>query len=343
MNSIPILALLALQSAPMPPHPKGYVCHRAETPIFIDGKLDDPAWRAAPWTDFFVDIEGNRKPRPRFNTRAKMLWDERFFYVAAEMEEPHVWGTLTEHDSVIFHDNDFEVFIDPDGDNHQYYEFEINALNTGWDLRLPKPYRDGGPALNEWEILGLKTAVHVDGTLNDAGDKDRGWSVEIAMPWKVLGEFAGCPAPPREGDQWRVNFSRVEWLTDIVDGKYVKVKGKPEDNWVWSPQHAIDMHRPEFWGYVQFTSKPPGTVRFERDPAWPARMRLMAVYEAQKVFFGREKRWASTLEELKLSSPSVRMVLVDKGWEAKTEVRRRNGERLTVRVREDSRLTVEGR
>ena len=51
--------------------------------------------------------------------------------------------TLTEHDSVIFQDNDFEVFIDPDGDNHNYYEIEINALNTEWDLRLPKPYRDG--------------------------------------------------------------------------------------------------------------------------------------------------------------------------------------------------------
>ena len=43
------------------------------------------------------------------------------------------------------------MFIDPDGDNHLYYEFEINALNTVWDLLLPKPYRDGGPALNGWE------------------------------------------------------------------------------------------------------------------------------------------------------------------------------------------------
>ena len=62
------------------------------------------------------------------------------------MEEPHVWGTLTKHDSVIFHDNDFEVFIDPNGDTLEYYEFEINALNTGWDLFLDKPYRQGGRA-----------------------------------------------------------------------------------------------------------------------------------------------------------------------------------------------------
>src|SRR5262249_17505447 len=46
--------------------PKGYVCYRASAPIRIDGKLDDPAWRDAPWTDDFVDIEGSAKPKPRF-------------------------------------------------------------------------------------------------------------------------------------------------------------------------------------------------------------------------------------------------------------------------------------
>src|SRR5207302_4948895 len=66
--------------------------------------------------------------------------------VFAELEEPHVWGTITRKNKVIFYDNDFEVFIDPDGDNHNYYEFEINALNTIWELTLVKPYRNGGPA-----------------------------------------------------------------------------------------------------------------------------------------------------------------------------------------------------
>ena len=232
--------------------PKRYDCRHTSTPIKVDGRLDEAAWKQAPFTDLFVDIEGDRKPRPRFATRAKMLWDGRYFYVAAEMEEPHVWATLTRHDSVIFQDNDFEVFIDPNGDTLEYYEFEINALNTGWDLFLNKPYRHGGKADNGWEIPGLKTAVSVRGTLNNPSDRDEGWTVEMAFPWKVLAEFAHKPAPPRPGDEWRVNFSRVEWQHQVRDGRYEKIKGLKEDNWVWSPQGIINMHVPEKWGIVRF-------------------------------------------------------------------------------------------
>ena len=166
--------------------PKTYDCPKTTAALTIDGRLDDAAWQQAPWTEAFVDIEGSAKPLPRHRTRVKMLWDDQYFYVAAQMEEPHVWATLTKHDSVIFHDNDFEVFIDPNGDTLEYYEFEINALNTGWDLFLDKPYRHGGKASNDWEIPGLRTAVAIDGTLNDPRDKDRGWSVELAFPWKAL-------------------------------------------------------------------------------------------------------------------------------------------------------------
>ena len=251
MRVIPILIAARCLLSPAEP-PRQYACTRADVPVVIDGKMDEPAWSRAEWTDWFIDIEGDAKPRPRFGTRAKMLWDDQYFYIAADLEEPHVWATLTRHDSVIFHDNDFEVFIDPDGDTLEYYEFEINALNTGWDLFLPKPYRHGGKARNEWEIPGLKTAVHIRGTLNDPRDRDDGWSVEMAFPWKVLGEYAHKPAPPRPGDEWRVNFSRVEWRHDVIDGRYQKVRGLKEDNWVWSPQGVINMHVPEKWGVVRF-------------------------------------------------------------------------------------------
>ena len=50
-----------------------------------------------------------------------MLWDDQYLYIGAELEEPDVKATLTAHDSVIFHDNDFEVFIKPLPDTEEYY------------------------------------------------------------------------------------------------------------------------------------------------------------------------------------------------------------------------------
>jgi hypothetical protein len=235
-------ALLSVSTHPQAqPAPLSYDCYRATTPIRIDGKLSDPAWKKAKWTSDFVDIEGAAKPKPRFRTRAKMLYDEKYLYIAAELEEPNVTGTLTKHDSVIFKDNDFEVFIKPLPETESYYEFEMNALNTGWDLFLPKPYSEGGKADNAWDIAGLKTAVAVEGTLNHPGDTDRGWTLEIAYPLTAFNSRQQVPLP-KAGTVWRINFSRVEWTP-----------GNPkEDNWVWSPQGVVNMHVPERWGYLNF-------------------------------------------------------------------------------------------
>jgi hypothetical protein len=300
------LACITIQAQTPPathPHPRGYVAYRTTSAVTVDGRLDDPAWAQAAWSEDFVDIEGDAKPRPTWPTHVKMLWDDQCFYVGAELREPHVWATLTEHDSVIFHDNDFEVFIEPDGNNRPYYEFEINALGTYWDLLLLKPYRDGGHAVDSWEIPGLKSAVTVNGTLNDSRDTDRSWTVELAFPWAVLKEHARVPAPPRDGDQWRVNFSRVEWRVVPAQTGYKKVDGVKEDNWVWSPQGAVDMHRPEMWGYVQFSTSS-SQVPFVTDPSWPARAWLYDGYYAQRAFKERHGRYAQTVAELGLTVPA---------------------------------------
>ena len=245
MRGLQLSALLLLLGicgkAPGQAKPLAYRCNYTAHPIMIDGRLDDAAWREAPWTSDFVDIEGSVKPRPRFRTRAKMLWDDRYLYIAAELEEPNVHATLTKHDSVIFHDDDFEVFVKPLPESASYYEFEMNALNTGWDLFLNKPYKLGGKADDRWDIAGLKTAVAIQGTLNQPGDMDRGWTLEIAYPLSAFSTRQSVPLPV-DGTTWRINFSRVEWKAGQVK----------EDNWVWFPQGLIDMHVPEYWGVLQF-------------------------------------------------------------------------------------------
>ena len=309
--------------------PRTYVAYRAERPIRVDGRLDEVAWQAAPWTEDFTDIEGPSKPAPRFRTRAKLLWDSVNLYIAAELEEPDVWGTITRRDAVIFHDNDFEVFIDPDGDTHQYYEMEVNVLGTAWDLFLVKPYRDGGPAINGWDVAGLQVGTRVDGTLNRPGDTDRGWTVELALPWAALREAAHRDAPPRDGDRWRINFSRVEWRTRVQNGRYVKhtdsTTGRPlpEDNWVWSPQGVVNMHYPEMWGFVRFVDSPaglgaassgalvpgaaaaPGGDSVALGPEEAAKWLLRLVYYREQAFHARHGAYTASLAQLSLLAPPV--------------------------------------
>jgi hypothetical protein len=170
-----------------------------------------------------------------------MLWDDQYLYIAAELQEPDLKATITRHDAVIFHDNDFEVFLKPLPEQDGYFEFEMNALNTGWDLYLDKPYRFGGRADNSFELDGLKTAVALHGTLNNSADTDQGWTLEIAIPWTAFASRQSVP-PPQPDTTWRINFSRVEW----------KPGSPKEDNWVWSPQGVVNMHVPERWGYLVF-------------------------------------------------------------------------------------------
>ncbi|MEY2726159.1 MAG: hypothetical protein RLZZ458_2026 [Planctomycetota bacterium] len=285
--------------APTNPEERAYNCVRLpafarQGTVQIDGQISESIWSLAPWSEDFVDIEGAVKPRPTYRTRMKMLWDSQMLYIAAELQDPDVRATLSTRDSVIFRDNDFEVFLDPEGDQLNYGELEINALNTIWDLRLPRPYSAGGQPDDGWTLQGLRSAVWVDGKLNDSSVPDRGWTLEMAIPWaglrslqdskqpirravrdgaKVRGyeivaddaaTATAIPAtdspvkamPPTEGDVWRMNFSRVQWPSATVAVGNEQSGQRREENWVWSPQGTIDMHKPERWGRVVFSGPP---------------------------------------------------------------------------------------
>ncbi|GAA3562152.1 carbohydrate-binding family 9-like protein [Snuella lapsa] len=288
--------------------PQTYVAHKASGDIAIDGKADEASWKKAPWTNDFIDIEGIVKPT--YQTQVKMLWDETYFYILAKMEEPHVWATLKQRDTIIFYNNDFEVFVDPDGDSYNYYELELNALNTVWDLFLTKPYRAGNVVLNDWDINGLKSAVHIDGTLNNPNDKDKGWTLEMAIPWSVYKTSYHQDVVPRD-TFWRVNFSRVNWDYQLTNGTYERKKGPngkhlPEYNWVWSPIGVINMHEPENWGYVYFSSKEPGTqVDFTIPKDEKVKWELFKLYRAYRKYHAANKQKVTSIKDISPSAITV--------------------------------------
>jgi hypothetical protein len=286
--------------------PKNYQVNFTKTPPIIDGDINDNVWQQAAWTDDFRDIEGDLKPNPPLRTRAKMLWDDSCLYIAAEISDPNVWAYLRLHDEVVFHDNDFEVFINPNNTTHQYFELEFNAVNTVFDLFLNKPYRNGGNAMINWDAEGLRSAVKVQGTLNDPSDRDKGWTIEIAIPFRAI-SIGNNVQVPVDGTLWRINFSRVEWDTKAIDGKYIKLKDSagrnlPEHNWVWSPQGVINMHYPERWGYLVFNKDVTAKKTFVMPYAEEQKRYLWLVYYQEERWKNEHAGYEESFEKLRLKS-----------------------------------------
>jgi hypothetical protein len=262
-----------------------YTALRTRGPIAVDGRLDEADWKAAPRSPRFSDLV--RGAPGIHDTRAAVLWDETHLYVAYWVEEPFVEGTLTERDSLIYTNNDVELFL---AGRDAYYELEINSLGTIYEVffvweeayersgyaRLPeldrktegaRPFRGvrfknhpRGPRIGfwRWDLPGLRTAVHVDGTVNDNSDRDRGWTVEIAIPWAglaVLARTDSRPLPPREGDVWRMDFSRFNRYKEAAPAN-------DPGGWAWSPHGVWDSHVPELFPKIRFSTR-----KVERAPA----------------------------------------------------------------------------
>jgi len=290
---------------------KIYVAPRIDYPLDIDGKLNDKAWQKAPWSDLFEDIaglsiiKGTRKDSVSriLPTQVKICWDHHYLYIGARLMDPNLQATLHKRDTIIYHDNDFEVFFTTSPEVNTYYELEVNQLGTLLDLLMPKPYRSGGNALIHWDLKGLKLAVALQGSLNNAQDKDTGWTVEMAIPYTGILPFGA--KSPKAGDYWRINFSRVQWDGHNGTSGWERNKGENgellrEHNWVWSPQGIIDMHAPDRWGYLFFetdsTTKPElPLIEIQKKALWD-------IYYRQQIYRMRHGKFALTLAELGISA-----------------------------------------
>jgi hypothetical protein len=252
-----------------------YTAFHVGQPMHIDGQLEEEAWQQVTWSPRFIDVLSGQPVL--YDTRAAILWDEENLYVAFRVEEPFVQASLTANNSPIYQDNDVEVFI---AGRDAYYEFEINALNTTYEVFFiwADAYKTGGfadvPEFSrarlkpfngvgfkthprggrlgdfDWHFPGKQTAVSIQGTLNDSSDRDRGWSVELAFPWKGMTWLVradGRSLPPREGDVWRMDFSRFNQYKAAPPAK-------DSGGWFWSPHRVWDSHIPECFPYIRFTT-----------------------------------------------------------------------------------------
>ncbi|MEO6000650.1 MAG: carbohydrate-binding family 9-like protein [Chitinophagaceae bacterium] len=261
-----------------------YTCHKISTTIPVDGNLTKPEWLNALKSNRFVDMVSGEPGL--YDTRSAALWNDENLYFAFWAEEPFVTASQTERDSIVFLDNDLEIFIDG-GDC--YYELEVNAFNTVYESLFiwKDAYKKGGQfdvsdfdvhkhkaftfagdydrtgntfwwgkhprgvrwAFLDYDMPGLKTAVNIEGTINDLTKVDKGWTLEIAIPWKSMHCLAnGRSLPPEDGDAWRIFFGRFQKI--MSSGMEVQ----PHPAWVMSKHGVYDTHIPECFPFIYFKS-----------------------------------------------------------------------------------------
>jgi len=226
-------------SATLPP-PGRYVCVRAGGPITIDGKPTEAAWRAVAVADLSHWIGHSEAPSQK--TTARLLWDDENLYVAVECEDRDIFATKATRDAFLWEDFEVaEVYLDSTGEGRNYKEFEVNPLNAVIDLNTPDEKSVGNVAHNLlWNAAGLRTAVHVEGTLDRRDDQDTRWTVEMAIPFAAL-----APTKPRAGDSWRLNLYRYD-NSPFGDEKFRLSAWSAVRTWP---------HEPDRFGRLVFASK----------------------------------------------------------------------------------------
>jgi hypothetical protein len=184
-------------------------CHWATGPIMIDGKINEKAWADAAEIKDFVVYWQKRKAKTA--TTARLMWDDRYLYFCAEMQDSDLYAVVKEKNGQTWYDDVFELFFKPGGEGAKalhYYEFQVNALNTQLELFLPSRGAGGYNRFAPETKLGMESAVRLEGTLNNWKDEDKGWSVEGRIPWSA---FEGTGGKPAAGTKWRFALCRYDY------------------------------------------------------------------------------------------------------------------------------------
>ncbi|MDA2930102.1 carbohydrate-binding family 9-like protein [Acidobacteria bacterium AH-259-O06] len=215
-----------------------YKCWRVDSPITVDGKFDEPVWKQAPWTELKENDSGDQ---PLMQGKFAMLWDSRYLYLAYDLVDRNILSTIDHRDALLWIQDVAEIFIDPLQSEQIYYEFQFNPRDNFRDLVVM--HRGTGSdiyPLGEWASATLVKAI-VTGTLDDNQDNDRGWTLEVAIPFSDL--WLAPHIPPREGDRWRMNVFRIDYGLK-----------EPELS-AWNPTRGPSFHIPTKFGTLLFKQR----------------------------------------------------------------------------------------
>jgi len=199
MRFLPALFCLAFPLCAQPPLPR-YEVKRAASPVVIDGKPDDKAWATAGRIELIFPWDAQTGAKQK--TVARLLWDDRNLYVSYECEDADIVASHTEHDDPTYLDDAVEIFINPmPSQTGIYYGLEMNVRAVLYDYVMYQ----SSHLFRQFDLQRVQLATFIDGTINMRGDRDKGWSLEVAIPWS---NFDALAQRPVAGTAWSANINR---------------------------------------------------------------------------------------------------------------------------------------
>ncbi|KAK9766263.1 hypothetical protein K7432_004784 [Basidiobolus ranarum] len=282
---------------------KHYPAPYASQPPIIDGRLDDPVWNNAQYTDDFQDLLHPTSLVPiNLLTRTKISWDDRFIYVGATLFDPLVSANVTkleQYKNNDFIDNTFEIYIDLDRTNQHYKRIQVNPLGIVKTTQYSKPETDGGK-VTDWNVghlfqIKVYTPEKVQimheplKIMNSKPTLNSFWSVEMAIPITSLSS-TWKRAPSSQGPYSGFNFMRTGWPPKTVNQNEQRNRKRvnvevfdSRYQYIWNrgvPTLPGTISNPDSWGTIYFSKETQDTC-FKSDPQATIRYLLSQIYHAQ--------------------------------------------------------------
>lgn len=202
------------------------VAARAAVAPLIDGVLDDVAWAAAHEYRLGDSLEGEPAAA---ETSVRLTWDDTTLYVAAQMADDDVWSQYESQDDPLWKEEAFELFFFGEATRRRYLELQVSPRGITFDSRFDT-YRKGDEAWDgPW-----RAAATVDGTVQQRNDRDRGWTVELAVPFAMICEHTAMTCPPVAGATTRINAFRLD-----------RPRRSATQAFALAPTRTPDFHAPE--------------------------------------------------------------------------------------------------
>jgi hypothetical protein len=227
-----------------------YDIYRAASPVVVDGKLDEPAWKQAPAAGDFHPVGDEAKVRQQ--TIVKLAWDDENLYLGYYCLDRRISAYITERHGPVSQDDCVELFLSPNPSKvRNYYTFEINAIGA----MLNRIRTDWWTGPSTWEPDGVQYRTTWHGQAKkDVSNDDEHWIVEMAVPLRNFAKDA-IHMPPADGDEWRLNLNRLEGTEGVR-----QPRGQPRtglSTWSPLPKQVRSFHSPDWFGWVRFVSSAP--------------------------------------------------------------------------------------